>query len=119
MADYQSKSVVTVGTRATLPSIYVENETSGNSGGATSLRYRNRLHDDDLNNNDRLKCKSLESPEVASLGSSIRSSPSYGTPGTSARWVVLRYALKYFGPKSIILPEGHSAMDKALANRFG
>ena len=89
MADYQSKSVVTVGTRATLPSIYVENETSGNSGGATSLRYRNRIQDDDLNNNDRMKYKSLESPEVASLGSSIRSSPSYGTPGTTARWVVM------------------------------
>lgn len=91
MADYQSKSVVTVGTRATLPSIYVENETSGSSvGGATSLRYRNRIHEDDLNNNnnnkdERLKLKSLESPDVASLGSSIRSSPSYGTPGTSAR----------------------------------
>jgi len=37
MKDYLEKSVVTVGTRATLPSIYVENETSGSSGAS---RYR-------------------------------------------------------------------------------
>jgi hypothetical protein len=32
VVDQRNKSVVTVGTRATLPSIYVENELTGSGG---------------------------------------------------------------------------------------
>jgi len=53
---------------------------------ADSLRYRNRIADETYTV-DHGKGSKYESPEVRSFGSSIRSTPSYGTPGTSARSV--------------------------------
>ena len=82
-----SKSVVTVGPRATLPSIYVENELSGNSG-STNLRFRNRISGEESN----IHKKSIDSSFDRSLGSSLRSTPSYGTPGTTSS----RYTLCAF-----------------------
>ena len=77
----RSKSVVTVGPRATLPSIYVENELTGCSG-SNNLRHRNRATDDEPYGSKRSK---LDQSADRSLGSSIRSTPSYGTPGTTSR----------------------------------
>ena len=89
----RNKSVVTVGPRATLPSIYVENETAGYFG-SNSLRYRNRIADDELTNNDRIKGGKIDSYDDRSIGSSIRSTPSYGTPGTSARLIIIIIAIE-------------------------
>jgi hypothetical protein len=83
MTDIRSQGIVTVGPRATLPSIYVENELTGSSG-SNNLRFRNRGSGEDLNNNSFVG-KIIESDSDRSLGSSIRSTPSYGTPGTAAR----------------------------------
>jgi len=90
-------SVVTVGNRATLPSIFMENEYERNSSGnlekscpiqilidpsfftgQSHLRLRNPK------SNDRARTK-LNSHEDSANSTfiSIRSTPSYGTPGTS------------------------------------
>ncbi len=85
--------VVTVGSRATLPTLYVEDETGGDanikggSGVGTSLRYRNRSSDDSGVSSASGAAFSgggansgfLSTPPSSST--SPRANPSYGTPG--------------------------------------